>query len=155
MAIYVNSSRASLCVVCVALFSLGLRCSTAEAQDLPDTPSPSNYGGAGILDTRTARFFPDGNLAFTASFSRPDDRYAVTFQGLPWAELTFRYSINRGIPDANYSLHDRSFDVKVRLSNEDEYVPELALGLQDVLGTGVYSGEYLVGSKHWNSFDFS
>jgi len=134
---------------------MGLSCLAAKAQDAFIIASPSNYGGAGFLDTRTARFFPDGNLVFSASFSQPDDRYALTFQGLPWAELTFRYRINRGIPDGSHSLHDRSFDIKVRLTHEGEHFPELALGVQDFLGTGVYSGEYLVGSKHWNRFDFS
>src|SRR3979409_103857 len=57
----------------------------------PEVPSPSNYGGAGLLDMRTARFFPDGYISFSTSFTQPDDRYALTFQALPWAEFTFRY----------------------------------------------------------------
>src|SRR5579883_1487521 len=102
-------------------------------------PSPSNYGGAGLLDTRTARMFPDGYLNFTAALTSPDDRYALTFQALPWAEFTFRYAINWALVD-----HDRSFDLKLHLAREGEYTPDLALGLQDVIGTGFYSGEYLV-----------
>src|SRR5436309_376895 len=66
------------------------------AQNL-DVPSPSNYGGAGLLDTRSARFFPDGYLALTGSVTSPDDRYSITAQALPWAELTFRYTINQAI----------------------------------------------------------
>jgi hypothetical protein len=127
----------------------------ALAAEEPDVPSPSNYGGAGLLDMRTARFYPDGYLALTTSFTAPDDRYAITFQGLPWAELTFRYAINRAVFDAGVPLHDRSFDLKLRFSNETEYIPEIALGLQDILGTGVYSAEYLVGSKRWGPIDFT
>src|SRR5712671_3624548 len=91
----------------------------AMAAEPPDVPSPSNYGGAGLLDMRTARFFPDGYLSFSTSFTQPDDRYALTFQALLWAEFTFRYSITRAIFDAGHTpVHDRSFDVKFRLSHE-------------------------------------
>src|SRR5438045_3294069 len=110
----------------------------AMAAEPTEAPSISNYGGAGLLDMRTARFFPDGYLSFSTSFTQPDDRYALTFQALPWAELTFRYSITRAIFDAGVPVHDRSFDAKFRLSHETEYVPEIALGLQDLLGTGIY-----------------
>ena len=126
-----------------------------NAADAVDVPSPSNYGGAGLLDTRTARFFPDGYLNVTTSFTAPDDRYSLTFQALPWAELTFRYTITHGLFDSGIPLHDRSFDLKFRLSRETEDLPQLALGLQDFIGTGVYSGEYLVASKRLGAFDFS
>src|ERR1700704_2219459 len=127
----------------------------AMAAEPPDSPSPSNYGGAGLLDMRTARFLPDGYLDISTSFTQPDDRYALTYQALPWAEFTFRYSITRAIFDTGVPLHDRSFDAKFRLSHETEYVPEIALGLQDFLGTGIYSAEYLAGSKRWGPFDFT
>src|SRR5689334_13556358 len=120
------------------------------AQTVEDVPTPSNYGGVGLLDVRTARFLPDGYLTFTVSDTEPDDRYSLTVQALPWAEFTFRYSIIRA-----EQLYDRSFDLKFRLSHEGEYVPEIALGLQDFFGTGVYSAEYLVASKQWGDFDFT
>jgi len=45
------------------------------------------------------------------------------------------------------TLWDRSFDLRYRLVDEGKYRPALAVGLQDFIGTGVYSGEYLVASK--------
>ena len=125
----------------------------AAADD--DVPSPSNYGGAGLIDMHSARFFPDGYLALSTSITAPDDRYALTVQALPWAEFTFRYSITHAIFDSGIPVHDRSFDVKFRLARETEYVPEIALGLQDFLGTGIYSAEYFAGSKRWGAFDFT
>ncbi len=119
-------------------------------------PTPSNYGGVGVLDTRSARFLPDGDLSATAMGTSPDDRYAATFQALPWAEFTFRYSVNRAFtPTDGQALYDRSFDIKFRLANEGKFVPQIALGAQDIIGTGVYSGEYLVGSKEVGPFDVS
>jgi len=137
---------ARLIVVCLIV----LWTCAAIAQTEPDVPSPSNYGGAGLFDMRTARFYPDGYLVLGVSDSEPDDRYSMTVQALPWAEFTFRYSIIGA-----EQLYDRSFDLKFRLSHETEYIPELALGLQDILGTGVYSAEYLVATKQWGPLDIT
>ena len=140
----------------VAFFGVVLGSSVSGfADDKFDIPSPSNYGGAGLLDTRTARFFPDGYFDITASLTQPDDRYSITAQALPWLELTFRYAINQALAGPHPVLHDRSFDAKFRLFRETSDFPEIALGLQDIIGTGAYSGEYLVGSKRWGPFDIS
>src|SRR5438105_9666463 len=140
----------------VAFFGVVLGSSVPGfADDKFDIPSPSNYGGAGLLDTRTARFFPDGYFDITASLTQPDDRHSITAQALPWLELTFRYAINQAIAGPHPVLHDRSFDVKFRLFRETADFPAIALGFQDIIGTGAYSGEYLVASKRWGAFDFS
>ena len=49
------------------------------------------------------------------------------------------------IPD--YNLFDRSLDVQFQLLKEKGWQPSVALGFRDVLGTGVYSAEYLVATK--------
>jgi hypothetical protein len=139
-----------LVFACLIVLCPGLSWATDSVEDSQNVPSPSNYGGAGLLDMRTARFYPEGYLVPSVSNSKPDNRYAITFQALPWAEFTFRYTIIRA-----EQLYDRSFDLKLRLSNETEFFPELALGLQDIIGTGVYSGEYLVGTKRWGPLDFT
>lgn len=123
-----------------------------------DLPTASLYGGVGLLDTRTARFMPDGYLSVSGAAHDPDDRIAATFQIFPWAEATFRYSINYAAKAPNNpqrALYDRSFDLKIRLSHEDEYFPEVAVGFQDVIGTGVYAGEYIVASKRFGPIDAS
>src|SRR5437764_14657979 len=100
-------------VVCVSM--AGVLCGTFPAHAYqPAVPSPSNYGGAGLLDPRTARVFPDGYFDITASLTQPDDRYSLTFQALPWLELTFRYAINVALAGPHPVLHDRSFDAKFR-----------------------------------------
>lgn len=133
--------------------------SAVRAQDFtpePVIPTSSNYGGVGLLDMRNARFMPDGDLSLNVDVKQPDDRVALTFQALPWLEATFRYTINYALPPVGQrALYDRSFDLKFRLSREDEYLPQVAVGFQDILGTGVYSAEYLVASKEWGPLDFT
>ena len=124
--------------------------------DQPFLPTASNYGGVGLLDMRNARFMPDGYLSLSGSVKTPDDRVALTFQALPWLEATFRYTINYALPPPDQrALYDRSFDLKFRLFQESKYTPAFAIGLQDVIGTGVYSGEYIVASKYIGPFDFT
>src|SRR6266567_7536011 len=107
-AMSVKAKRAFLlALVRPVALCLVLWCSlSAMAAEPTDAPSVSNYAGAGLLDLRTARFFPDGYLLLSTSFTQPDNRYALTFQVLPWAELTFRYSITRAIFDAGKPIHD-------------------------------------------------
>lgn len=125
-------------------------------------PSPSDFGGMGLLQTRSARVAADGN--FEVGFSRifPYERYLVTVQALPWLEGTFRYTsvTNRNFAggrggDEGTSFKDRGADLKFVLAKEGRFTPAVALGLQDGLGTGVFSGEYLVASKRFFDFDFS
>jgi hypothetical protein len=137
--------------------------------------SANDMGGVGLVHNRTARFFDDGHFEFGTSFSNPQRKYYMTWQIMPRVETTFRYTdiTNRplqipaipqserrfwsdliGLHDRNSYL-DRTFDVKVLLAKEGNIMPQLAFGLQDFLGTGIFSGEYLVASKRFGRFDFS
>lgn len=133
-------------------------CTPAFGREAVELPTISAYGGAGLLDMRSARFLPDGFGALSVSIKNPDDRIAATFQALPWAEVIFRYSINYGgfgETGSGNALYDRSFDLKIRLLEESSLIPQVAFGMQDIVGTGVYSGEYFVASKRIGPVDLS
>jgi hypothetical protein len=140
--------------------------STAVAQELtgtdaqifaPDVPPflpRTTFGEVGILEMPTSRMAPDGEFSFGASLLKDTQRYDLGFQALPWFEATFRYSIINNF-QPHFTLDDRSFSAKIRLSNEDEYLPEVSMGIRDLLGTGVYGAEYFVASKQIGDFDVS
>ena len=94
-----------------------------------------------------------------ASFVAPYDRYFVNLQALPWFEGTFRYSLSKDKRltqrRLGATLTDRGADLKFRLSEESQWTPAIAVGFQDMLGTGLFDGEYLVLSKRYYDFDFS
>ncbi|MGD0192681.1 MAG: YjbH domain-containing protein [Rhizomicrobium sp.] len=122
--------------------------------DVLTTPTPSLYGGVGLLDMRSARFMPDGYFWIDTSLKMPDDRLSLNFQAAPWLETDFRYAINYALPPVGQrALYDRSFDAKFRLSQETQDLPQVALGFQDFIGTGIYSAEYLVASKYFGPVD--
>lgn len=120
-----------------------------------DGASPSDLGGVGLLQTRNARFHEDGTLDVGYSRVYPHTNYYVNFQFLPWLESTFRYVGIDNDQGGSETRYDRNIDLKVRLLQESDYLPQLALGLQDIGGTGIFSSEYIVASKRFGPLDFS
>lgn len=141
-----------------AVVSTALCSSQSQARFIdPDPPQIYNfYGEVGLLDMPSARFNHDGELSFTVSSSPTMDRYNLGFQALPWLETEFRYArIDRYALGTEGDLYDRSLGFKIRLLQETESWPSLAIGAQDVLGTGAFGAEYVVASKRWGDFDFT
>ncbi|MGK0293148.1 MAG: hypothetical protein ACI9U1_001540 [Porticoccaceae bacterium] len=112
--------------------------------------SASDFGVTGLIDTPTARMSVDGTLTTTAAIQSRTNSYAITYQATPWLEGTFRYT------GFNEFFHwDRNYEAKVRLWKEQDYLPQVAIGIRDMVGTGVYGSEYLVASKAVGDFDFT
>ena len=122
----------------------------APAQDARPRPSLNLYGVTGLIDMPSAEAQPDAQVSASYSQFGNTQRRNFTFQFLPRVSATVRYSTisdyGQG-DDPEYSLFDRSLDLQFQLMNEKGYWPSVALGFRDMLGTGIYSGEYLVASK--------
>lgn len=121
----------------------------------------NDYGDVGLLQTPTARMRADGEFGIGISTESPYNQIHIFLQALPWLETTVRYtevtSRRYGSQSfsGNQSYKDKSADLKLRLLREGEWWPSVALGFQDLGGTGLFSSEYLVGSYHWYDLDFS
>lgn len=109
----------------------------------------STYGLGGGIDTPTAETLPDGTLGATVSWSDYGRRSSLVFQALPGLTTVLRYSRVEGINDFRDEgfISDRSLDLRYQVLDEQGWRPAVAVGLQDFLGTGVYSGEYIVATK--------
>ena len=135
-------------VLAVLLLAAG----AAHAQVRLD--SGSDWGGVGLLETRNARMRPDGSLEGGVAYRRQRTFWFLNFQPLPFLETSFRFAQRLDGNSGNQDSTDRSFDIKLRLWDESEYLPAFVVGLQDFVGTGIYSGEYIALSKRWDDFDF-
>jgi hypothetical protein len=134
--------------------SLLLAAGAARGQNLPDLPR-TDYGGVGLIDMPTARMAPDGELSLSGFYTQNTERFVLGFQALPWLETSFRYTGLQQF-NASYSVYfDRSFAFKMRLWDESSWLPAVAVGANDIVGTGVYGGEYLVASKSFGAVDAS
>lgn len=123
-------------------------------------PTASDWGEIGLLQTPTARMLPAGDARLHISRVAPYTRSTVMLQPMDWLEGGFRYTdiSNRLYGPAiagNQSYKDKSLDFKIRLAEEGRWMPQLALGVRDLGGTGLFSSEYLVASKRWGEFDAS
>ena len=124
--------------------------------------SPSSWGITGLLDSPSARFRAEGSLLLQINETHPIRKYNVIFSPYDWFEGGFRYiSIqNRYYSNdpefsGTQSYKDKNFELKVRLLKETNYLPQLALGLRDFAGTGLFSSEYLTSSKRFGNLDFT
>ncbi len=125
------------------------------------SPSASNYGITGLLEMPNARFMREASLKFNFSSSFPNEYTSLTASPFPWFESTFRYTeIKNQLygPSAysgNQSWKDKGFDLKFRINKEKYFLPQFALGLRDIAGTGTFSSEYLVATKSIGNFDIT
>lgn len=133
-----------------------------QEQPLRDLPvSSSTWGWVGLMQTPSARMRPAGSASLTASRVEPYSRYSIMLQPFDWLEGGFRYTkiTNRLFGPKAFSgdqkYLDKNIDAKLRLWKESAYVPEIAVGLNDVGGTALFASEYLVASKRFGNFDTS
>lgn len=145
------STSAIALVTTIALCSFSAQAETRPTLNL--------YGATGLIDMPSAEMQPDGILSVTSSHFGPISRTTLSFQISPRISGSFRFL---GIRDWNKrfcpptcggveqfdTYYDRSFDLRYQISDEGQYMPSIAIGLQDFVGTGVIAGEYIVATKH-------
>jgi hypothetical protein len=132
---------------------------TATARSLPITAS--DWGFVGLLQTPSARMSPAGDARLSMSRVYPYERTNVFVQPFDWLEAGFRYSNISNLLygpfelSGTQALKDKSIDFKLRLLEESAYLPQVALGMIDFGGTGLFSSEYVVANKRFGNFDAS
>lgn len=123
--------------------------------------SANDWGLIGLLQTPTARMAPAGEVRFHFSRVHPYERGNVFVQPFDALELGFRYTnvVNRLYGPESLSgkqaYKDKSIDIKFRLLEESAHLPQVAVGITDLGGTGLFSSEYLVANKRWGAWDTS
>ncbi|XWJ92117.1 YjbH domain-containing protein [Phytobacter ursingii] len=148
-------------VISVLALSVSAACQ-AETYPAPVGPSQSDFGGAGLLQTPTARMAPAGEISLNYRDNDQYRYYSGSMQLFPWLETTLRYTDVRTRKyssveafSGEQTYKDKAFDLKVRLWEEGYWLPQVAVGARDIGGTGLFDGEYIVANKAWGPFDFS
>ena len=132
----------------VCTFAL-LFASVATAQD---GPSYTVFGTPGLIEMPTAESAEASDIAATFAYS-PSSGYrtSFTYQLTSKFSGSFRYAVfdmyGYDVTDPKFETFDRSFDLKYRFNEEGTYMPAVAVGLRDFLGTGRFGSEYIVASK--------
>jgi len=109
----------------------------------------NTYGYPGLIEMPVATSRPDGELAVTVSSFAGQTRTTLTFQITDRLSGSFRYTELQDFPVGATTVtnYDRSFSLHYRFIDESGLRPAVAVGLNDFLGTGIYSSEYVVATK--------
>jgi len=121
----------------------------------------NNHGVIGLVNMSTARFYDESSYGFTLYNGDPDQKITMTSFPYDWMEASFFYTNIQdksycGLdydPVCNQDYKDKGFNFKIRLKEEGIF-PAIAIGINDIAGTGFYSSEYIVGSYGINNIDF-
>ena len=123
--------------------------------------SYNNHGVIGLINMPTARFYDEASHGITLYDGTPDQKITLTSSPYDWLEASFFYTNIQGKPYCELSYDpicdqdakDKGFNFKIRLKDEGA-LPAIAIGFNDIAGTGYYSSEYIVGSYGINNLDF-
>ncbi len=111
--------------------------------------SYNNHGNVGLINMPTARFFDASVHGITVYDGTPDQKITFSSNPYDWLEASFFYTNIQGKPYPGYEsiqdYKDKGFNFKLRLKEEGK-LPALAVGINDIAGTGLYGSEYIVGS---------
>lgn len=123
--------------------------------------APNNQGQLGYINMPSAFVEADGTFALGYSYDRPYGSLWVSATPLPFLQVTGRYVSVAGIPGfsrvrgeygSQYGRYkDKVVDGKLRLLPESTWLPALAVGATDLLGTELFKGQYVVASKTFGS----
>ena len=121
----------------------------------------NNHGGIGLINMPTARFYDKSSYGFTLYNGDPDQKITMTSFPYDWMEASFFYTNIQGMsycgldydPVCDQDYKDKGFNFKLRVKEEGVF-PAIAIGINDIAGTGFYSSEYIVGSYGINNIDF-
>lgn len=117
--------------------------------------SYNNHGVVGLINMPTARLYNEGAVGITVYDGNPDQKITMTSSPYNWLEASFFYTNIQGKPYPGYEFQDykdKGFNFKARIKEEGKF-PALAVGINDIAGTGFYSSEYIVGSYGIENID--
>ena len=113
----------------------------------------NNHGSVGIINLPTARFYDEGSYGISAYKGKPDSKLTFTSFPYDWLEASLFYTSVEGLPyDFKGDYKDKGFSLKIRIKEEDRF-PAIAIGFNDIAGTGLYSSEYFVASYGIGNLD--
>jgi hypothetical protein len=121
----------------------------------------NNHGVVGLINMPTARIYGETGHGITIYNGSPDQKITLSSNPFDWMEASFFYmniedrQLCRGDGSGKIfcqGYKDKGFNFKARIKKEG-LLPAIAIGINDIAGTGLYSSEYIVASHGVNNLD--
>ncbi|WP_296949178.1 YjbH domain-containing protein [uncultured Massilia sp.] len=119
-------------------------------------------GQSGYINMPSAFVEADGTISTGYGYDRPYGSFWATATILPFLQVTGRYVSISGIAGftreegqygSEYGRYkDKVADVKLALWGESAWMPSLAVGATDTLGTELFKGKYIVATKTFGQY---
>lgn len=120
----------------------------------------ANYtlnSGTGYLLTPSATLQDEGTVSLSVSYYEPLNRVALIASPFNWMEASLFYTdinVHRYYVGSSQSYKDKGFNVKFRIKEQDN-LPSLAIGFDDIAGTSIFKGEYIVATHKFTNMELS
>ena len=123
--------------------------------------SYNNHGIVGLINMPTARIFNESVHGISLYDGNPDQKITLTSNPFNWLEASFFYTNIEKIELCRgnqfnqtfcQGYKDKGFNFKIRIK-EEGILPAVAIGINDIAGTGFYSSEYIVASYGIKNLD--
>lgn len=123
--------------------------------------APNLNGETGYINMPNGRIEQDASLRTGYRFSKPYVALWSSVSVLPRLEISGRYErIMTGAIGANSAqwqgygdYKDKVLSGKLLLVPETEYLPSVAMGMNDVQGTGLFAAQYVAANKQLDALD--
>ncbi len=138
-----------------------LNLSPVLISDSFDYNSYNNHGIIGLINMPSARFYEEASHGVITYIGDPDQKVTLTSNPYNWLEASFFYTNINNVPYCRIlsdpvcrqDYKDKGFNFKMRIKEEGLF-PAIAVGINDIAGTGLYGSEYIVGSYGIKNLDF-
>lgn len=122
---------------------------------------PTTTGQTGLINMPDGRVAPDGTLRLGDGYQKPYNTFWGSISLFDRLDLDGRYTSIQGVRGfsdpteaATYGRYkDKAFDAKLLLLKESKYLPSLAVGEEDFIGTGLFTAPYVAASKQFGPLD--
>lgn len=123
--------------------------------------TPAITGQSGYVNMPSARVEADGTFSLGYSYDNPYGTLWVSSTILPALQVTGRFVSVAGVPGftnvpgeygSGYGrFKDKVIDAKFQLRDESAWLPAVAVGATDLMGTERFKGQYLVATKSFGA----
>ena len=116
----------------------------------------ANQGITGLWEYPTAEIPDDGSGRFGYTHDSPYAYYFLDTAFLPWLEINARFSLFDSVMSGKRRYMDKAMDLKLMIwhtSNPDLwFVPSIAAGVSDMMGTELMKAWYGAATWRWGKF---